>query len=68
MAGAAEVTNNRRAIKRVKGEYKMQKIERYLKIMVAFTVIDVIAKIIFIIKDIIFENEKPDCDLEFLDE
>lgn len=46
----------------------MQKIERYLKIMVIFTVIDVIAKIIFTIKDIILENEKPDCDLEFLDE
>lgn len=46
----------------------MQKIERYLKIMVVFTVIDVIAKIIFIIKDIIFENEKQNCDLEFFDE
>lgn len=46
----------------------MQKIERYLKIMVVFTVIDVVAKIIFTIKDIILENEKQDDDLEFLDE
>ena len=46
----------------------MQKIERYLKIMVVFTVIDVVAKIIFTIKDIIIENEKQDCDLEFFDE
>lgn len=46
----------------------MQKIERYLKIMVVFTVIDVIAKIIFTIKEIIVENEKQDDDLEFLDE
>jgi hypothetical protein len=45
----------------------MQKIERYLRIMVIFTVIDVIAKIIFTIKDIIIENEKQD-DLEFFDE
>lgn len=46
----------------------MQKIERYLKIMVVFTVIDVIAKIIFTIKEIIVENEKQDDDLEFFDE
>ena len=46
----------------------MQKIERYLKIMVIFTVIDVIAKIIFTIKEIIVENEKQDDDLEFFDE
>lgn len=46
----------------------MQKIERYLRIMVIFTVIDVIAKIIFTIKEIIVENEKQDDDLEFLDE
>ena len=46
----------------------MQKIERYLKIMVVFTVIDVIAKIIFTIKKIIVENEKQDDDLEFFDE
>jgi hypothetical protein len=46
----------------------MQKIERYLRIMVIFTVIDVVAKIIFTIKDIIIENEKQDCDLEFFDE
>lgn len=46
----------------------MQKIERYLRIMVVFTVIDVIAKIIFTIKEIIFENEKQDDDLEFFDE
>lgn len=46
----------------------MQKMERYLKIMVVFTVIDVIAKIIFTIKEIIVENEKQDDDLEFLDE
>ena len=46
----------------------MQKIERYLKIMVVFTVIDVVAKIIFTIKGIITENEKQDDDLEFFDE
>jgi hypothetical protein len=46
----------------------MQKIERYLRIMVIFTVIDVIAKIIFTIKEIIVENEKQDDDLEFFDE
>jgi hypothetical protein len=46
----------------------MQKIERYLRIMVVFTVIDVIAKIIFTIKEIIVENEKQDDDLEFFDE
>lgn len=46
----------------------MQKIERYLKVMMVFTVIDVVAKIIFTIKDIIIENEKQDDDLEFLDD
>ena len=35
----------------------MQKIERYLKVMMVFTVIDVVAKIIFTIKDIIIERE-----------
>lgn len=46
----------------------MQKIERYLKIMVVFTVIDMVAKIIFTIREFLIENEKQDDDLEFLDD
>lgn len=46
----------------------MQKIERYLKIMVVFTVIDVLAKFIFTIRKFLIENEQQDDDLEFLDD
>jgi hypothetical protein len=47
----------------------MQKIERYLRIMMVFTVIDVVAKIIFTIREYLSDNKQQDDNiLEFLDE